>query len=261
MASWGYKRRGQDWNYTPGQKKPHRLSRSKIDLFVECPRCFYLDQRLGIARPAFPPFTLNNVVDELFKKEFDIHRAAGTKHPIMEEHNIDAVPFNHPDMDTWRDALRHGIEYLHPETGISFRGGVDDVWVTPSGSLIIVDYKATGGKEEITLEEEWKDGYKRQMEIYQWLFRKNGFEVEDTGYFVYANAQNKVDAFDNKLEFDISLLPYEGNTDWIEPVLIKIKETLDGDNAPEKNKDCQYCMYRELAGQDLLKLHRNAQKE
>ena len=28
---------------------------------------------------------------------------------------------------------------------------------------------------------------KRQMEIYQWLLRKNGFKVSDTGYFVYAN--------------------------------------------------------------------------
>lgn len=255
-----YKRRGQAWNYTPGQTKPHRVSRSKIDLFIECPRCFYLDQRLGVARPSTPPFTLNNVVDELFKKEFDVHREAGTKHPILEEYGVDAVPFKHKDMDKWRDALRHGIEYLHPETGLSIRGGVDDVWVTPKGSLIIADYKATGGKDEVTLDEEWKIVYKRQMEVYQWLFRQNGFEVEDTGYFVYANASNTVDAFDSKLEFEITLLPYEGNTDWIPETLLKLKKTLDLEEVPPVGDGCEYCAYREFAGKDLLKLHNHAKK-
>lgn len=255
-----YKRRGQAWNYTPGQTKPHRVSRSKIDLFVECPRCFYLDQRLGVARPSTPPFTLNNVVDELFKKEFDVHREAGTKHPIMEKHNLDAVPLKHKDMDKWRDALRHGIEHLHEPTGLSVRGGIDDVWVNSDGEFIVVDYKATGGKDEITLDEEWKIVYKRQMEIYQWLFRQEGFTVDTTGYFVYANAPTTPDAFDATLNFEITLLPYTGSTEWIEPTLLKLKETLDMNEVPPVGEGCEYCAYREMAGKDLLALHKNGKK-
>ncbi len=34
--------------YDPASKEPFRLSRSKIDLFLECARCFYLDRRLGV---------------------------------------------------------------------------------------------------------------------------------------------------------------------------------------------------------------------
>lgn len=253
-----YRPRSQSYNFTPGQPKPHRLSRSKIDLFVECPRCFYLDQRLGIARPRTPPFTLNNAVDELLKKEFDTHREAQTPHPLMQEHGIDAVPLKHADMEKWRDALKRGIEFLHEPTNLSIRGGIDDVWINSKEELIIVDYKATAGKEEVTLDDEWKNAYKRQMEVYQWLFRQNGFAVSDTGYFVYANGSQKEAAFDAKLVFEMSVLPYTGNTDWIEPVIQDIYKTLTSDAIPPTGERCEYCPYRMHAGKTLLEMHRNA---
>ena len=92
--------RNSDWNY--GGSK-WRLSRSKIDLFVECPRCFYLDNKLGTSRPRGPSFTLNIAVDALLKKEFDVHRSEGSAHPIMEEYGVDAIPYEHKDIDIWRD--------------------------------------------------------------------------------------------------------------------------------------------------------------
>lgn len=48
---------------------PFRLSRSKIDLFINCPGCFYLDRKLGVAEPPGYPFSLNSAVDKLLKKE------------------------------------------------------------------------------------------------------------------------------------------------------------------------------------------------
>ena len=68
-------KRSPDWNYGGPKWK---LSRSKIDLFVECPRCFYLDNKLGVSRPKGPSFTLNIAVDALLKREFDTHRAHKT---------------------------------------------------------------------------------------------------------------------------------------------------------------------------------------
>ena len=59
--------RSADWNY--GGLK-WRLSRSKIDFFIECPRCFYVDNKLGTKRPGFPSFNLNIAVDELFSNPF-----------------------------------------------------------------------------------------------------------------------------------------------------------------------------------------------
>ena len=98
--------RKPDWNY--GGNK-WRLSRSKIGLFQECPRCFYIDNKLGTARPPGFPFNLNSAVDALLKKEFDIHRAGKSTHPLLKHYKLDAVPFQHPKMDIWRENFK-GID-------------------------------------------------------------------------------------------------------------------------------------------------------
>lgn len=241
MAGFYKPHRNPNWNYGGAQFK---LSRSKIDLFKECPRCFYIDNRLGTARPPGYPFNLNSAVDELLKREFDLHRRAGTPHPLMVEAGIDAVPFQHEDMDKWRDALRHGVMVDHQATGFVVRGAVDDIWVTPGGMLLVVDYKATSKDGEVNLDADWQDGYKRQMEVYQWLLRQNGFEVSDTGYFVYANGRRNEKQFDAKIRFDIKVIPYVGSDEWVEPTLLQIKQVLDDERVPSASPDCDYCTYR-----------------
>ena len=163
--------------YDPKSGEPYRLSRSKIELFLECPRCFYLDRRLGVNRPKGPPFTLNSAVDALLKKEFDIYRDRGEKHPIMEEHGIDAIPVSHPKLDEWRENFV-GVQYHHQPTNLTITGAIDDLWQDSQGEYIVAEYKATSKDKVITeLDEEWQDSYKRQMELYQWLIRKNELRI------------------------------------------------------------------------------------
>lgn len=249
MSQYYKPERNPNWNYGGSA---WRLSRSKIDLFLECARCFYIDNKLGTARPPGFPFNLNSAVDALLKKEFDAHRAAGTKHPLARAYGLDAVPFKHERMDEWRDALKRGISCVHEPTGLTVRGGVDDIWIDSDGQLIVIDYKATSkdGKIE-SLDEDWHRGYKRQLEIYQWLLRQNGFKVSDTGYWVYANASKDREAFDARLEFELTLVPHEGSTDWIDDALIRLKECLDSDELPAAGLECDYCMYREAVGKKM----------
>ena len=162
----------------------------------------------------------------------------------MKAYGLDAVPFAHDSMDEWRDALRRGIATLHKPSGLFVRGGIDDVWINDQNELIIVDYKATAKDSEVNLDAEWQIGYKRQVEVYQWLFRQNDFKVSDTAYFVYCNGKTDREAFDAKLEFDIKLIPYEGNTDWIPNTLKEAKTCLDNDQPPKSNPACDYCSYR-----------------
>ncbi len=230
-------------------KESFRLSRSKIDLFLNCQRCFYLDRRLGVGQPPGYPFNLNSAVDALLKKEFDIHRANGTPHPFMKAYGLDAVPFQHPKMDEWRDSLRRGITYFHKPTNLFITGGVDDVWVNPKGELIIADYKATSKSEGVSLDADWQIGYKRQMEVYQWLFRMNDFKVSSVGYFVYCNGDADKEAFDGKLEFNVKLLPYKGDDLWIEKTIFDIHKCLISENLPESGSDCDYCLYRAAVGE------------
>lgn len=186
---------------------------------------------------------LNSAVDALLKKEFDAHRTAGKKHALCEQHGIDAVPFAHADIDVWRNSLHAGIQYHHQQTNLIISGGVDDVWITPTGELVIVDYKATSKKSEVTINEDWQIGYKRQMSLYAWLFVMNKFQVHKTGYFVYCNGKTDRDAFDKRLEFDVSLLPYEIDYSWVEESILKLSECLKGDSVPPFSEDCDYCTY------------------
>ena len=153
--------------YDPKSPVPFKLSRSKIELYTECPRCFYLDRRLGIGRPPGFPFSLNSAVDTLLKKEFDLLRASREAHPLMKKYGIDAVPVPHEKLDEWRENFK-GIQYHHKPTNLIITGAIDDLWQNSRGEYIVVDYKSTSKNEEITaLDKAWHDGYKRQMEIYQ----------------------------------------------------------------------------------------------
>ena len=245
-----------DSKYQTGQKTPFKLSRSKIDLFVECPRCFWLDRVLGIKRPSSPPFQINKAIDELLKKEFDELRKKQTAHHWMIEHKIDAIPFEHKDLNKWRENFV-GIQYLHTPTNFLIFGAVDDLWVTPDGELIVVDYKATSKKSEVSLDADWQRIYKRQMEIYQWLFRQNGFKVSQTGYFLYTNGISDADGFFDKVEFKTKLIPYKGDDKWIEPTLIDIKKCLEGP-IPDKigtavmGGECEFCTYAKARTQLTL---------
>lgn len=230
--------------FDPNSPDPFKVSRSKIDFFMDCPRCFYLEARLGHKRPSMPSFTLNIAVDALLKKEFDAHRTAGTRHPLCEQYGVDAVPFRHAQMDQWRENFV-GVQHLDAATNLLVFGAVDDVWVNPAGELLVVDYKATSKDGAITQldDTKWHDQYRRQMEVYQWLLRRNGFSVSNTGFFVYVNGKKDRKAFDGRLEFDVSLIPYAGSDAWVSGVLGKLKTCLQG-TLPPGSSACEYCAYR-----------------
>src|SRR3989338_5419900 len=133
----------------------------------------------------------------------------------MFENGINAVPFSHPDLNKWRNNFV-GVQTHHKDSNFLFFGAIDDVWETLEGELLLVDYKATSKNGEVNLDSNWQISYKRQIEIYQWLLRQNGFKVSSTGWFVYANGRTDLPAFNGKLEFKINLIPYEGDDSWVE---------------------------------------------
>jgi len=238
-----YNPRRKRFLYDPASDKPYRVSRSKIDRFVECPRCFYIDRRLGTDRPPGFPFNINSAVDKLLKTEFDGHRAAATQHPLQAEYGLDAIPAAREELDEWRENFK-GVQYHHGPTNLIITGAIDDLWVDSKGEYIVVDYKATAKKEPVTsLDAAWMDGYKRQMEIYQWLLRRNGLIVSDTGYFVYCTGRPDAAAFDAKIEFDVHLIPYEGDDSWVEQTIFDIHACLGQDRIPPPGRGCDYCGY------------------
>lgn len=247
--------------YQAGQTAPFKVSRSKIELFMQCPRCFWLDTKLKIKRPNGPPFNINKTIDELYKKEFDGYRAKSQPHPIMTENKVQAVPYAHQDLDKWRHNFT-GVVALHEPTNLHVFGAVDDIWVNDDGELIVVDYKATSKASGVGIDSDWQISYKRQMEVYQWLLRQNGFVVSDTGYFVYTNAQIDRDGFGDHLDFETKLIPYTGDDGWVEPTLQKMKACMESEAMPPVGTaamggPCDFCTYARSRTELTLKSIQN----
>jgi hypothetical protein len=243
-----------------------KLSRSKIELFTKCPRCFWLNVKCGVKRPPSLPYTINSAIDFLFKQEFDLYRAKGEPHPIMIEAGIDAVPYAAPEMDQWRHTFT-GIQHEHKHSDFLVFGGVDDVWINPQGELIVVDYKSTGSSNPRIYDE-----YIRQLEVYQWLLAQNGYKVSPKGYWVYAQADKSQGFGHGKgtLPFQITVKSAEGNWDWIPARLMEARAVLDSPTPPDPSELCMtprnefgessdaFCYYRQQAVMATQAAKRNA---
>jgi PD-(D/E)XK nuclease superfamily len=218
-----------------------QCSRSKLELYLECPRCFYDDIALGWGRPGSPPYTLNNAVDALFKAEFDGYRTKGQPHPLFATVRLDAVPFRHAQLDTWRSNFK-GVRWLDDQTGWTYFGAIDDLWVKPDGTVIVADYKATAKRDEVTAEGVYP-GYKRQLEIYQYLVEKSGFRVDARSWLVYANGINSAGEFGDVLRFRTKMIPVDGDRSWVEPKFREAVLTLQSGERPPAAAECKWCQY------------------
>ncbi|MCH9621401.1 MAG: hypothetical protein S4CHLAM20_08210 [Chlamydiia bacterium] len=227
--------------YIPYAEAPYSLSRSKVELFIECPCCFYLDRRRGINRPPMIPFNLNLAVDHLLKKEFDIYRKKKIPHPLMEEYKTGIRGFDHPELDKWRENFQ-GIRHIHHDTNFILTGAVDDVW-TDGSHIIIVDYKATSSNYKLSFSGPKYERYRRQLEFYSYLFKQNHFTVSEEALFVACNAIKSRPTFEEKLIFDLSIIRHNVDTSWIDETLFQIFEALQKEEPPAPSKDCPYCAY------------------
>ncbi len=226
---------------------PYELSRSRIEQYMACPACFWLQQVAGVRYPPMIPMALNSATDTLLKKDFDRCRERHAPHLLMQRHGLGhLVPFQHASMDRWRDSLHFGAEgrfhTVHEATNLKIGGGVDDIWQhTESAELFVVDYKSTVAKAGLNPAESvsLRGSYRRQMDIYQWVLRRMGFQVSNTGYFVYVAADQHSpngmlldDGDGATMTFKTAILEYEGSDAWIEPALVAVSKLLRSNTCP-----------------------------
>lgn len=213
-----------------------KLSRSKLELFLDCPHCFWLDMKKGVKRPPPAPYTINSAIDALLKEEFDVCRKNSTAHYLIKKYNINAIPYKCDQINAWRHNFT-GIQFHHKPTDFLVYGAVDDIWVNPAGELIVVDYKATGANNY-----QIYPGYKRQMEVYQWLLAKNNYKVSKTGYFLFAKVNKNGGFAEGKLSFNLFLEPQEGDIFWVEEAIVSACKIIDS-IVSQANPECPYCQF------------------
>jgi hypothetical protein len=79
--------------------------------------------------------------------------------------------------------------------------------------------------------------------VYQWILRKNGYRVSDTAYFVYCNGKKDVPSFANGLKFDIQLIEYKGDDEWVSGTIADIDKCLHKNEIPKASDDCEHCRF------------------
>lgn len=257
--------------YNPNNDLPYEISRSKVESFIKCEACFWLDRAKGVRFPSIPGFLLNTNTDTLLKKDFDPFRGLGP-HPIMAAAGLHHLrPFAHKDVEKWANSMQFAsnpchFNTLHEETNLIFGGGLDDVWEnTDTGELHIVDYKSTAqmssepkpldrsfiAPPENPSKKDYKGSYRRQMDMYQWILRRKGFSVSDTGYFLYVDGQHVNESGMIDLEnpsqawmrFNTAIIPYIGDDSWVEGVLVNAKESLAKEACPKHSEGCEHGIF------------------
>ena len=233
--------------YNPGQNETFRISRSKFEAFLKCKRCFYLDRVKGVKFPDSPPFTLNNLVDELCKREFNDYRKKKKPHPLFKKINFNGIPYDHENIEDWQNAMHKGIQHKDSNTNLLLTGGIDDVWLNlDTNKLVIADYKATAkrnGVPDNILETEFYTGYKIQLDFYAWLFKKNDFDISADSYFLFFNGSYDKKDFKNVMDFDPKFIYYKNDTSWIDKEVSNMKSLLDSKNIPDYTAGCKFCDY------------------
>ena len=110
--------------YEKNNIAPYELSRSRIENFVRCPACFYLQQVKGIKFPSIPGFNINEATDVLLKRDFDKYRGQENTHPFLVSlGESDLIPFKHENFELWTQSLHFGavgrMHFIHEKTNLT----------------------------------------------------------------------------------------------------------------------------------------------
>jgi hypothetical protein len=214
-----------------------KLSPNSLNLFLECPHCFWLEKKKGVKRPQPYPYALNAAVDVLLKEEFDKYRAEGKPHPLMIEHKIEAKLFeNQSLLDQWRSNFE-GLRFYDVDLNATIFGAVDDILEFPDGKLAALDYKSTGSTAANIY-----DRFQLQMDTYTFLLEKNGFKTPRKGYLAFYIVDKK-NGFDDRLPFRKELHEIDTDPSDVAQLFSDAVATIRRVLPPNHSSDCKYAQW------------------
>lgn len=213
---------------------PINLSPSSLNLYLECPHCFWLEKKMGLRRPPPFPYALNAAVDILLKEEFDAYRKRDEVHPLLVENNIKAKLFsNQTLLNKWRDNFQ-GIRYYDNDLKASLFGAVDDVLEFEGGKLAALDYKSTGSRVAHVY-----DRFQLQLDAYTFLLEKNGYKTPRKGYLAFYIV-DKDKGFIDRLPFRKEIHEIDTNPQDIYEIFKDAVAVLNQNDPPPHSQDCPF---------------------
>ncbi len=212
--------------------KTFKLSPSSLNLLKECPRCFWLDKNEVWKRPVgiFP--SLPSGMDRILKVHFDKFMERGLLPPEIATHHdcVGMNLFNDKELlKVWQNN-RKGISYTD-ENGNILAGAVDNI-LTKGKNLIVLDYKTRG----YGLKEDTHEHYQLQLDLYNFLLRKNGYSTEDFAFLLFYVPKEVTET--GEVVFDTTLKKMEINIKNAENTWKKALTLLNSE-CPENG--CAWC--------------------
>lgn len=213
---------------------PYKLSPSTLNLMQDCPRCFWLAQHKVWKRPSgiFP--SLPSGMDNILKKHFDKFMEKGELPPEIKEYGVGngyKLFDDKSKLEIWRSNFK-GIQYKDKTSGILLRGAVDNLLIKGK-KLIVLDYKTRG----YPLKEDTHEHYISQMDIYNFLLRKEGYKTEDYSYLLFYYPKEITDT--GEVIFDTKLIKIKTSVKRGEKIFRGAIKLLEGD-CPKKG--CEWCV-------------------
>jgi len=215
---------------------PYKFSPSSLSLLKDCPRCFWIKFNKDIKRPEgiFP--SLPSGMDKILKIHFDSYMEKGELPPELKELK-DVKLFDDEELlKVWRSNFK-GIPWEDKE-GNLFRGAIDNL-LKKGKKLIVLDYKTRG----YPLKDDTAAHYQDQLDIYNILLRKNGYETEDYAYLLFYHP-DKVNG-NGDVVFNTDLVKMKIDIKNAEKIFKDALNVLKG-KIPKCAEECGFCKWIEI---------------
>jgi len=173
-----------------------KLSPTSLNLFLECPRCFWLYLNKGIKRPSIPVATITTGLDKVIKEYCNIYRAKGILPPLLENKVPGKLISNLPKRG-WLDFNDDKIEAI-------LGGYLDECLDLGNNFYAALDHKTRGSKPANT-----HRAHQFQMDVYTFLLEQNSLPTKRVAYLVYYIP--KIVSSGEAIDFEI--FPSEVKTD------------------------------------------------
>lgn len=209
------------------------LSSSTLLLFLECPRCFWLQINKHIKRPSLPFPSLPAGMDKILKEHFDKHRAENTIPEELEGKFEGKLFMDMEKLKGWRSE-REGLRFIDEETGITLMGAIDDLFVTKEGLHAPLDFKTRGYPKK----DHTHEYYQQQMDIYSLLLEKNGLKPADFAILIFYHPVVVNERC--QVEFNPDAVKVSVDRKCGEQIFRNAIKCLLGEE-PQPSKECPFC--------------------
>lgn len=211
----------------------YKLSPSRMNLFIECKRCFWLRVNEKVKRPSGPFPSLPSGVDREVKNHFDRFRQRDEVPPEIRDEGLEL--FEDKGFLEKARSWKTEPKWRDPETGALLRGGVDDL-LMDGDDIVVLDYKTRGYAPK--QDNGAPSYYRRQVNLYNLILRENGYSTADYGLILYFYPDTINN--DGEFVFHTELREIEVDIEKAKKLVRDAVDTLNG-SIPKHDDDCDFC--------------------